>query len=81
MEKYVKWNEFKSMDCEKPKNDASKPDVAKIRPWRVVIKSFFNQQQGEFCMGIRCVCVYSEWNAEVCELKFGVLKDSEAQRH
>jgi hypothetical protein len=60
MRKHIKWNEFVPMYRGKPKDDAAELNAAGIRRWSFMIRSFFDQQHGEFSMSIRSVCAYQE---------------------
>jgi hypothetical protein len=60
MKKHIKWNEFKPMYRGRPKDDAAELNAAGIRRWSFMIRSFFDQQHGEFSMSIRSVCTYQE---------------------
>lgn len=72
MRKYVEWTEFKPMYRGKPQNDAAPLNAADIRRWSFMIRSFFNQQHGEFSMSIRSVCAYREKETPTIEAEGGV---------
>ena len=54
----IGWDEFKPMYRGKPKEDAPKLDISKVRRWSFMIRSFFDEQDGEFRLCLRCVCGY-----------------------
>ena len=48
----IGWDEFKPMYRGRPKEDAPKLDVSKIRRWSFMIRSFFDTQYGDFSLEI-----------------------------
>ena len=48
----IGWDEFKPMYRGKPKEDAPKLDISKIRRWSFMIRSFFDFQHGDFNLKI-----------------------------
>ena len=60
MRKKILWYEFKPVYRGKPKEDAPELDLAKIRRWSFMIRSFFDEQDGEFDLSIRSIFAYKE---------------------
>lgn len=58
--RYVEWNEFQPMYRGKPQKDAAPLNPADIRRWSFMIRSFFDQQHGEFSLSIRSVSAYQQ---------------------
>jgi hypothetical protein len=61
MQKYVEWKDFEPMyRGRKPDDDVPGLDISRIRRWSIMVRSFFEVQEGEFRLGLRCVCGYSD---------------------
>jgi len=58
MRRYIEWKEFKPMCRVKPKDHAPELDIEKIRRRSFMIRSFFDQQHGDFRVSIECVFAY-----------------------
>jgi hypothetical protein len=58
----IGWDEFKPMYRGKPKEDAPKLDISKIRRWSFMIRSFFDFQHGDFSLKISSLGVYRPGN-------------------
>ena len=54
----IGWDEFKPMYRGKPKEDAPKLDISKVRRWSFMIRSVFDFQDRDFSLKISSLVVY-----------------------
>jgi Complex I intermediate-associated protein 30 (CIA30) len=58
MKVHLKWESFAATYRGKPKDGAPSLDLASIRSWSFMIRSFFDKQHGDFSISIRSVSMY-----------------------